>query len=226
MRPIRLLDLFCGAGGGSMGYAQAGLVVTGVDREPQPRYPFKFIQADAMEVLQDPLGLRRYDVIHASPPCQRYTKNARQKGTAHMHPDLVPPVREKLERVGLPYVIENVLGAPLRDPIMLCGTMFGLGVFRHRLFEISSEVSVPQPPHERHKGHIGDGYHFTVTGHTGYNSTRDGRFGGSIVDWRRAMGISWMTCSEIVEAIPPAYTHHIGNYVMDAYGRSRETEAS
>lgn len=216
MRPKRILDAFCGAGGASMGYASTGFIVTGVDLRPQPHYPFRFIQADAMEFLDDPLGLRRYDLIHASPPCQRYTRNARQRGTADQHPDLIPPVRAMLERIGLPYVIENVELAPLLNPIRLCGTMFGLGVFRHRHFEICG-FDVTQPRHRRHRGRVGDGRYHTVAGHTGYNSTRDGRVGGTAEDWRRAMCIDWMTAAELAEAIPPVYTQYIGEHLMRLY---------
>lgn len=217
MRPKRVLDLFSGAGGAGMGYANAGFIVTGVDLRAQPRYPFRFIQANAMDVLSEsPLMLRKYDLIHASPPCQRYTRNARQQGTAHLHPDLIDPVRDALEHIGLPYIIENVELAPLRDPIKLCGTMFGLGVFRHRSFEISG-FDVAQPAHRRHRGRVGDGRYVTVAGHTGYNSTRDGRIGALVEDWRRAMCIDWMTAAELAEAIPPTYTHYIGAQLMRLY---------
>jgi DNA (cytosine-5)-methyltransferase 1 len=213
MIPVHLLDLFCGAGGASMGYARAGFVVTGVDRAPQRHYPFRFIKGDVFDIL-DRIDLSRFDAIHASPPCQRFTRNARQRGTAENHPDLIAPTRERLRAIGKPYIIENVELAPLIRPILLCGVMFGLGVFRHRLFETSWPHNLRTLVDPPHPGHIGDGRFYTVAGHTGYNSTRDGRVGGTAEDWRRAMDIKWMNCYELAEAIPPAYTHFIGENLM------------
>lgn len=212
MIPIRILDLFCGAGGAAMGYARAGFVVTGVDKKPQRHYPFRFIKGDVFDVL-DRIDLSKFDAIHASPPCQRFTRNARQRGTAANHPDLIDPTRQRLRAIGRPYVIENVELAPLISPVLLCGVMFGLGVFRHRLFELSwfHGLRTVDPIHP---GRIGDGQYFTVAGHTGYNSTRDGRIGGTADDWRGAMDIKWMNCYELAEAIPPAYTHFIGEHLM------------
>lgn len=210
MRPLHILDLYCGAGGAAMGYAQAGFVVTGVDIVKH-RYPFRFIHADALEVL-DNLDVERYHAIHASPPCQRFTRNARQRGTAESHPDLIAPTRDRLRTLGLPYVIENVELAPLVDPLMLCGVMFNLGVFRHRGFELSwrQDLQLDHPPHP---GHVGDGRYYTVAGHTGWNSTRDGRIGGTVGHWRWAMGIGWMSSYELAEAVPPAYTRYIGEHL-------------
>lgn len=127
----RLLDLFCGAGGAAMGYHRAGFEVVGVDLKPQKHYPFEFHQADALEFLAE--HGREFDVIHASPPCQAHTslKNLHDKD----YPELIEPTRRLLEKTGLPYIIENVVGAPLRNPILLCGSSFGLRVRRHRLFE-------------------------------------------------------------------------------------------
>jgi DNA (cytosine-5)-methyltransferase 1 len=212
MIPVRLLDLFSGAGGAAMGYARAGFVVTGVDIKRQPHYPFRFIHGDVFEVL-DRIDLTRFDAIHASPPCQRYTRGARQRGSVENHPDLIDPVRQRLRAIGKPYVIENVELSPLINPILLCGVAFGLGVFRHRLFEMNWAHGL-QTLDPRHPGHIGDGRFYTVAGHTGYNSTRDGRIGGTADDWRRAMDIKWMNCYELAEAIPPAYTQHIGESLM------------
>ncbi len=134
MKP-RLLDLFCGAGGAAVGYARAGFEVVGVDIKPQPRYPFEFHQGDALTYPLD-----GFDAIHASPPCQAFTA-LRSMWNARDHADLVDATRQRLAESGLPYVIENVPGAPLREPIMLCGSMFGLGtgaaeLRRHRLFEL------------------------------------------------------------------------------------------
>jgi len=136
----RLLDLFCGAGGAAKGYHDAGFKVTGIDINPQPNYPFDFIQADAMEIglrfLNPGPFWRPFDAVHASPPCQSYS--ALSPLTTKEHPRLVEPVRGMLIESGLPYVIENVVGAPLINPIQLCGSSFGLGVWRHRIFEMSS----------------------------------------------------------------------------------------
>lgn len=204
---MRLLDLFCGAGGAAMGYARAGFEVVGVDIIPQPHYPFTFHQANALKYPFD-----GFDIIHASPPCQHYSDLAKRNGNAHEWPDLIPDVRARLLESGLPYIVENVEGAPLVDPIVLCGTMFpGLRVLRHRLFE--SNIILIQPPHPRHplvfthdkrKPHYGkldqDSSFVQVTG--GGNCT--------IANARAAMGIDWMTKGEINEAIPPAYTRFIG----------------
>src|ERR1017187_7154249 len=130
---MRVLDLFCKAGGCSMGYSMAGMECVGVDIEPQKHYPFEFFQADALKVLRDRRFVDTFDVIHASPPCQCYSV------TKHLssgkHPDLVGPVRELLIATGKPYIIENVVGAPLLHPVRLCGSSFGLDLRRHRLFE-------------------------------------------------------------------------------------------
>ena len=135
---MKLLDLYCKAGGASMGYQQAGFEVTGIDIKKQKRYPFEFIQADALEVMKDLNYLRSFDVITASPPCQTHSitqhlRNAQGKSTDKI--DLIPQTREALVLSGKPYVIENVKGAPLIDPIQLCGSSFGLKVRRHRIFE-------------------------------------------------------------------------------------------
>ena len=143
MKKPRLLDLFCCAGGAGAGYAKAGFEVVGVDLHPQPRYPFEFHQADAMT-----FDLSGFDAIHASPPCQAYTVLGGREDLSH-YPDLVDAVRERLQAAGVPWIIENVPGAPLRDPITLCGAMFGLRSYRHRLFE--SSVQLAPPPHPKHE---------------------------------------------------------------------------
>ena len=217
-RKPRLLDLFCGAGGAAMGYHRAGFEVVGVDINPQPHYPFEFIQADALHFLPFaiegwPLYLGDFDAIHASPPCQTYSQGAGKWGTRDNHPDLIAPTREVLQRTGLPYVIENIEPARsrLHNPVMLCGTMFGLGVFRHRYFECS--FPPPLALHSPHTGRIGDGHYVTVTGHTGGRSRRDGIQHGDVAAWKRGMGIDWMTVDELAEAIPPAYTEWIGRHL-------------
>jgi DNA (cytosine-5)-methyltransferase 1 len=209
------LDLFCGAGGVAMGLHWAGFDVVGVDIKPQPRYPFTFKLGDA---LAPPVDLSDFDLIWASPPCQRYSTGAKKWGTSYSHPDLIAQTRELLICSGKPYVIENIEQARawLRFPIMLCGQYFGLGVFRHRLFETSFQIA--EPAHDKHNGRVGDGKYHTVTGHAGGSSKRDGWKGGSTADWRIAMGIDWMTGNEMAEAIPPAFAEFIGRAAMMAIG--------
>lgn len=213
-RKLRLLDLFCCAGGAGVGYGRAGFEVVGVDNKPQANYPFRFIQADALKL--NPEFMASFDAIHASPPCQSYSDLAKRNGNGHEWPRLIVPVRKMLTKTGLPYVIENVDGAPLLNPVILCGTMFpGLRVLRHRLFEANFMLMVP--PHRKHprvhtfdkrKSHYGktnDMLDFVqVTG--GGNCT--------IVAARDAMGIDWMTKGELNEAIPPAYTEFIGKQLL------------
>lgn len=209
---MRVLDLFCGAGGASMGLHNgflANVHITGVDISPQPRYPFHFIQADAMGV-----SLEGYDFIWASPPCQRYSPGAMKWGTQDNHPHLIPATRARLLKTMKPFIIENIPTAAehLVNPIMLCGTQFGLGVFRHRLFETSFDAL--SPVHSIHTGRVGDGKYCTVTGHAGGSSTRDGWRNGGTAEWRVAMGIDWMTGNELAEAIPPAYAEYVvGEYL-------------
>jgi DNA (cytosine-5)-methyltransferase 1 len=209
-----LLDLFCCAGGAALGYHQAGFEIIGVDIYPQPRYPYAFIQADALKL--DPAILSLVDVIHASPPCQSYSDLAKRNGNADAWPRLIEPVRDMLSNTGLPYIIENVEGAPLLNPTVLCGTMFPqLRVIRHRLFE--TNFSVQAPEHHKHplvhtldrrKNHYGktDEWVDFVSVNGGGNC--------SIAAARDAMGISWMTKKEINEAIPPAYTEFIGKQLL------------
>lgn len=210
----RLLDLFCCAGGASVGYSTAGFEVVGVDIAPQPHYPFEFIQSDALRL--DQRFIASFDAVHASPPCQAYSDLAKRNRNAHKWPRLIEPIREVFVRSGLPYVIENVDGAPLVNPVVLCGTMFPkLRVLRHRLFETNFLVLVPL--HKRHpkvhtfdrrKSHYGKTDEWTdfvqVTG--GGNCT--------LAAAREAMGIDWMTKSEINESIPPAYTEFIGRQLL------------
>lgn len=226
----RLLDLFCGAGGCSMGYYRAGFEVVGVDINPQKHYPFEFIQHDALALEMD--FIRSFDAIHASPPCQAHT-SLKTMWNAKEHLDLIAPTRDKLISSGLPYVIENVPGAPLGFSVILCGTMFGLGVAgvaelrRHRVFE--SSFFICKTLQCRHgKGVIG------VYGGHGRNRKRVpviGVYGGghgvslhrrekgeksfTAHQQREAMGIDWMTVDELSQAIPPAYTEFIGRQLMD-----------
>ena len=217
MRPL-LLDLFCGAGGAAMGYHQAGFDVIGVDIEPQPNYPFEFICADALSGLW--YSRRNPDAVHALPPCQRYSDLAKRNGNADDWPDMVADVRRALQASDLPYVIENVEGAPLHNPITLCGTMFpNLRVIRHRLFETNfpintNDLTHPRKhplvfTHDKRKKHYGqlnqDTAFVQVTG--GGNAT--------LANKLDAMGCDWMqTHREVNEAIPPAYTEWIGRQLI------------
>lgn len=210
---LRLLDLFCGAGGAGMGYHRAGFDVVGVDIAPQPRYPFEFVQADAMTY-----PLSGFNVVHASPPCQAYSIST-PKAARSSHPDLIAATRDRLVAAGLSYVIENVGGARkhLRDPLMLCGRMFGLGVERHRYFEIRPMVFGLLPTCDH------DEYPVLITGT--HRRARQPRFEYSVAQCREAAGIPWMTRKELDQAIPPAYTEHIGRLIlrqmqMDWYERN------
>ncbi len=190
-----------------MGFHLAGFEVTGVDIKNQRRYPFKFIQADAMEILNDVEYLRSFDVIAASPPCQTHsiTKNLRiAQGKSTDKIDLIPETREKLSAANVPFIIENVPGAPLVNPVQVCGSFFGLGVRRHRRFESNIPLLGTPCNHKEQGRPIGV-----------YGSLRDeipsgGKTAESIEQARNAMGIDWMIWSELVEAIPPAYTRFIG----------------
>lgn len=192
-----------------MGYYRAGFTVVGVDIEPQPHYPFEFIRADAIEYL------RRNDwadVVHASPPCQRYSTMTKRWGRETEHPDLIGEVRDLVRMSGVPYVIENVPGSPLRNFTTLCGSMFGLKVRRHRNFESNLPVTPLLCDHLNQGPIVG------VYGNTGGRSNRDGITFGKVADWREAMGIEWMTAAELREAIPPAYTEYIGGEIMGLAG--------
>lgn len=194
---MRLLDLFCGGGGASMGYHRAGFDVVGVDREPQPDYPFPFVQADG---LAPPFDLRAFDVIHASPPCQAYSKATAWRGSRENHPDLIDATRAMLHDAGVPYVIENVEDArtKLEAPLMLCGSMFGLAVRRHRYFEIPSLPFELMRPCE----HVG-----LIPFDHGGTATES--------EYRDAMECGWMTVVVARQAIPPAYTEWIGRRLIE-----------
>lgn len=218
---MRLLDLFCGAGGAAMGYYRAGFdEIVGVDIKPQPRYPFEFHQDDAMDVLRHLVMQLRswpkasryghyFDAIHASPPCQKYSWAAK-RWKDRERVDLVEPTRELLIRIGLPWTIENVIGAPLARHVTLCGTQFGLEVLRHRRFESSVFLLMPGSPCS-HAGSVRGGDYVTVAGHGGENAK--GRGGRAAK--QRAMGIDWMNDQELNEAIPPAYTEYIGKQLLE-----------
>ncbi len=254
---MRLLDLFCGAGGAAVGYASAGFdEIVGVDINPQPHYPFEYIRADALQVLDwiikhGTIKVRingaenvfgPFDAIHASPPCQRYSRTAKIHEThrpVNPHPDLIAPVRSALKQTGLPYIIENVPGAPLIDPVVLCGTQFHLRVYRHRLFEGSCPLrGLPHQPHSEttgsHRGYSKDTPFISVAGHNysreqgaaAMGLTKMGRppqlgtmlhIVGHFSDvsaGRAALEVPWMTRDELSQAIPPAYTEYIGKQLL------------
>jgi DNA (cytosine-5)-methyltransferase 1 len=225
MRP-RALDLFCGAGGASMGLHRAGFDVTGVDINDQPRYPFQFRIANALAY-----PLEGFDFIWASPPCQHYScatfmwrKDFDRKGkkqSAREYPDLVADVRARLIASGVPWVIENVYGAPLINPIRLCGLNFGLGVLRHRYFEASFGMLAPS--HIRHvKGCTTRGEMVSVFGGGGGGlrqyKLKDGTVRtwqrGNTAAWKKAMDIDWMDRATLAQAIPPAYSEFIGRQAL------------
>jgi DNA (cytosine-5)-methyltransferase 1 len=223
---LRLLDLFCGAGGAGAGYARAGFDVVGVDIAPQPHYPFEFHQADALAMCQDVIDgcwhehpartqlkgrlghcLGHFDAIHASPPCQAHSETWRLR--SNTHPKLIAPTRDMLQATGKPYVIENVPGAPLRDPVLLCGAMFGLRTYRHRLFEANWRLRAPEhPPHTAPQAKMG-------------RPVGPGEFGQFIGNYsgaalaREVMQMPWANRDGIREAIPPAYTEHIGRQMLE-----------
>ena len=208
---MKLLDLYCKAGGASKGYQLAGFEVVGVDIKKQKRYPFEFIQADCLELMKDMDFLRSFDVIAASPPCQTHSitqhlRNAQGRSTDKV--DLIPQTREALIASGKPYVIENVPGSPLINPIQMCGSYFGLKVRRHRRFESNLPIIGSPCDHKSQGKPVGV-----------YGSMRDeipkgGHTAKSIEEAREAMGIDWMIWGELVEAIPPIYTKEIGKQLL------------
>lgn len=208
---MRLLDLFCGAGGAAMGYYRAGFTdIVGVDHKPQKRYPFEFVQADALEYVAE-YG-SEFDLIHASPPCQRFSV-ATPMTHRTKHPDLIAPTREAILAIGRPFIIENVPGArrELKGPlVMLCGSMFGLAIRRHRYFEVSPSLAVLTPPCDHSKPIV------YITGSTGSSGCGFPRKDASKDDKCKAIGIDWMVTSELDEAIPPAYTEWLGRRILEA----------
>ncbi len=211
----RILDLFCGAGGAAMGYHRAGFDVVGVDNRPQPHYPFEFIQCDALKFFRSEDWVRygwRYDAIHASPPCQFYSV-ATLNHEMESHVDLVAATRDLLQATGLPYVIENVPGAPLISPTTICGGALGLTsgdiqLHRHRLFEATFMILAP--PCAQQTIHTG-----SVVGHStpSWSRKKLGR-NVTVAEKRELMGIDWMNRDELAQAIPPAYTELIGHQLL------------
>ncbi|MEV4457341.1 DNA cytosine methyltransferase [Microbispora sp. NPDC049633] len=210
---LRVLDTYCCQGGATRGYQLAGFHVTGVDIAPQPRYcGSEFYQDDAITFLRRHRAWIRatFTLVHASPPCQAHTLAQRIRGRDH--PDLIAPTRDALEEIGLPYVIENVPGAPLRDPVLLCGAMpaMGLRTYRHRLFETGGGLTLAQPEHPEHVAPLAkmgrparphEFRHYV------------GNFSG-VQDARADMGMPWVNRDGLREAIPPVYTLHIGRALL------------
>jgi DNA (cytosine-5)-methyltransferase 1 len=208
VKPL-LLDLFCGAGGAAMGYHRAGFDVVGVDVKPQPRYPFKFVQTDAITYPLD-----GFDAIHASPPCQDHSPLSAVAGD-HGTGWMLDETRARLMAQPAPWVIENVGAADMRSDFLLCGAMFGLRTYRHRQFELDPRMPVllAPPSHPRHRAltatknrrqRWADGWNVSVTGDVG------------VYLGPEAMGIDWMNGNELSQAIPPAYTEYIGAQLLDA----------
>lgn len=223
VRP-RLLDLFCGAGGAAMGYHRAGFDVVGVDIKPQPNYPFEFVQGDALVCLRRMIdggtfewkGPGLFAAVHASPPCHAYSSvTGRNRRNRRRYPDLIDPTRALLVEWGKPWVMENVIGAPLLNPVRLCGSSFGLDVRRHRLFESSVPIMALPCAHHLQTRRFRSldsrmaGQLATVVGVHGHLN-----YPGELELRCEAMGIDWMTNEELTQAIPPAYTEHIGGYLM------------
>lgn len=229
-----MLDLFCGAGGAAVGYHRAGFEVVGVDIEPQPDYPFEFHQVDATALRPDRIHdcwheqaslsqlagmslvcLGKFDAAHASAPCQASCALTKGTNQGREYPQLIPAARNLLSEWGGPFVLENVQGSDLRRDLVLCGEMFGLGVIRHRYFEVHG-FTARQSPHIKHRGRVAgwrhgewfDGPYFAVYG--------DGGGKGTVEQWQQAMGIDWTADRKsIAEAIPPAYTQFIGEQLIE-----------
>ena len=235
------IDLYSGAGGASAGYVKASFRMVGVDKFPMPHYPYEFIQCDALKALDILLAgrslfgyrLEDFAFIHASPPCQRYSRQTATRCRDNW-PDLIAPTRQRLQATGLPYVIENVPGAPLINPITLCGTMFNLGnaqykLLRHRLIESSFEIPQLMCVHDDTRLTVGV-YGRAANVNSVYQQVRRARLtvgvygegaringGKGSVGMKVAnelMGIDWMNAHEICESIPPAYTEYVGKQIL------------
>ena len=211
----RLLDLFSGAGGAAVGYHRAGFDVVGIDIAPQPSFPFAFIQADA---LNPPVRLEDFDLIHASPPCQKHVAGLAAANTALGrtldHADLIGPTRDMLRASGRPYIIENVEGAPLLAPVRLCATSFGLPMYRHRLFESNVLLMGRECEHDRQR----EAKYWTSWRPNGeVRRAKVVQVYGQAAErhlWAEAMDIDWMTPDEMTQAIPPAYTEWLGRQML------------
>jgi DNA (cytosine-5)-methyltransferase 1 len=202
----KLLDLYCCQGGAGEGYRRAGFDVIGVDLNPQPRYPFEFHQADALQFLAE--HHHEFDAFHASPPCQDWSVTKSIHAGDHGTAWLLDATRTAFIQIGKPWVIENVPGAAMFDPIVLCGTMFGLEVYRHRLFESSEALVAPShPKHVAKATQVGrqpkPGEFMTVAGHF-----------ANVQRARECMGIDWMNRDGLAQSIPPAYSEYVGKQLL------------
>jgi DNA (cytosine-5)-methyltransferase 1 len=208
---MKLLDLFCGAGGASMGYFNAGFDVVGIDNKAHKDYPFVMVVADVMDLTPD--YLQQFDLIHASPPCQPFTslmKLAHAQGKQTNKPDLLEPTRRLLRSSGVNYIIENVPGAPLINPVQLCGSSFNLKVRRHRLFESYLKFKGSECDHKAQGRPIG------VYGSMKDEIPNGGKTAINVDEARNAMGINWaMKWGDLVEAIPPIYTEYLGKQALE-----------
>lgn len=216
-KKFRILDLYCCAGGAGVGYAQAGFEVVGIDKDEQPEYPFTFIKGDALKLGAE--MAKDFDAIHASPPCQHFTKyNNCRKNLKEKYEDLIEPTRQMLIESGKPYVIENVVGAPLLDPITLCGSMFGLDIRRHRLFESNIFIMQPECNHKMWEPNRFPGGRSRERGNARTlcrGTIEIGRWNIPIATQQKGMGIDWINdLRKLSEAIPPTYTKHIGEQLL------------
>lgn len=223
MGRVILLDLFCCAGGAARGYQRAGFHVIGVDivDHSEDYAGDEFIQGDALEIGHELLSRGGIDAVHASPPCQAFSAPTlgTHGGNNGKWPELISPTRKMLQEFHVPWMIENVQGAPLRKDLMLCGEMFGLDVIRHRIFELGNVSEIPQPLHPRHRGRVRGRRHGVYYDGPYIAAYGKGRGKGDIIEINAAMGTDWIVDRRYaVEAIPPAYTEYIGNHLSK--GRS------
>jgi DNA (cytosine-5)-methyltransferase 1 len=205
----KLLDLYCKAGGSSMGYYRAGFEVTGVDIQNQRKYPFVFIKSDVREVLRDHKFLKSFDAIAASPPCQLFsqTKHLRDsQGKDTNKINMIPETIEGLMMSGKPWIVENVPGAPLDKPVQVCGSAFGMKIRRHRLFQSNVHLVGTSCYHS--------GITVGVYGQLNDRIPNGGRTAKDLKEAREVMGIDWMPWTSLVEAIPPNYTEYLGKQLM------------
>jgi len=199
----RLLDLYCCGGGAGYGYEQAGFAVTGIDIEAHPNHRGVFIQSDAIEYLK--AHYHEYDAIHASPPCQAYSQASAQfRSRGKEYATLIEATRDALIETKLPYIIENVPGSPLINPIQLCGAMFGMRTYRHRLFE--SNIPLEEPPHPKH---ISKNTPMGRKPKQGEFIQYVGHFSG-VGEVKEMTGLHWLNQNELAQSIPPQYTRYIG----------------